>query len=194
MVAQRVAGGYVAGAEASPATADLLRSIERDHHRHVAAFDYGIKHNILDLLVAAGFDVTVVPATTEARWILDEGFDGVFLSNGPGDPEPATYAIETVRALVGQIPVFGICLGHQILGLALGARTFKLPFGHRGSNHPVRRIDHDHIEITCQNHGFAVDPTSLAGTRAQLTHVNLNDNTVEGIEVPGVCYSVQYHP
>ena len=193
IVAQRARGGYVAGAELSPSTARLLPELVGERRR-IAAFDFGIKHNILDLLVAGGFDVTVVPATTDARWVMDHSFDGVFLSNGPGDPEPVTYAIETVRALVGRVPVFGICLGHQILGLALGARTFKLPFGHRGSNHPVRRLDHDRIEITCQNHGFAVDPASLHATSAHLSHVNLNDDTVEGIEVPGICYSVQYHP
>ena len=131
---------------------------------------------------------------TPARTILDGGYDGVFLSNGPGDPEPVTYGIEAVRSLLGKVPVFGICLGHQILGLALGARTYKLPFGHRGANHPVKRLSEGTIEITCQNHGFAVAPESIADTKAELTHVNLNDNTVEGLEVPGVAYSVQYHP
>lgn len=193
MLADRAAGGYAAGKEHSPATAALLddRSGPR---RSIAAFDFGIKHNILDLLVSCGFDVTVVPATTTSDRILSGGFDGVFLSNGPGDPEPVTYAIETVRTLVGRVPVFGICLGHQILGLALGAQTFKLPFGHRGSNHPVKRVDHDRIEITCQNHGFAVDPVSLEATAARLTHENLNDRTVEGLAVDQTCYSVQYHP
>jgi carbamoyl-phosphate synthase small subunit len=189
----RSAAGYAAGRERSPATAALLVDHEGPR-RKVAAFDFGMKQNILDLLVSSGFDVTVVPATTGAERILDGGFDGVFLSNGPGDPEPVTYAISTVGSLVGKVPVFGICLGHQILGLALGARTFKLPFGHRGSNHPVKHLGHTRIEITCQNHGFAVDPASLEATRATLSHVNLNDQTVEGLEVPGVCYSVQYHP
>ena len=190
----RARGGFAAGREPSPSTAALL-NVEPDRpRRSVAAFDFGMKQNILDLLVASSFDVTVVPATTTSERILTGGFDGVFLSNGPGDPEPVTYAIETVRALVGSVPVFGICLGHQILGLALGARTFKLPFGHRGSNHPVKMIDHDRVEITCQNHGFAVDPDSLGATAASLTHVNLNDQTVEGLAVPGTCYSVQYHP
>jgi carbamoyl-phosphate synthase small subunit len=189
----RAPAGYAAGREHSPATADLL-DLRDGPRRKIAAFDFGIKQNILDLLVASGFDVTVVPATTTAERILDGGFDGVFLSNGPGDPEPVTYGITAVRALLGKVPVFGICLGHQILGLALGARTFKLPFGHRGSNHPVKRVTHDQIEITCQNHGFAVDPASLHDTDATLSHVNLNDETVEGLEVPGVCFSVQYHP
>jgi carbamoyl-phosphate synthase small subunit len=189
----RAAMGYAAGQEHSPATAALLDRSATER-RTIAAFDFGMKQNILDLLVASGFDVTVVPATTTAERILEGGFAGVFLSNGPGDPEPVTYGIATIAALVGRVPVFGICLGHQILGLALGGSTFKLPFGHRGSNHPVKRVDHDRVEITCQNHGFAVDPASLPGTAARLSHYNLNDQTVEGLEVPGVCYSVQYHP
>jgi carbamoyl-phosphate synthase small subunit len=160
----------------------------------IAAFDFGLKRNILDRLVASGCEVTVLPARTDAGEVLAGGYNGVFLSNGPGDPEPVDYAIETVRGLLGRIPLFGICLGHQIAGLALGARTFKLPFGHRGGNHPVKRLDHARVEITCQNHGFAVDETSLSGTAARLTHVNLNDGTVEGLEVPGVAISVQYHP
>lgn len=192
-LATRALTGYAAGRERSPATAALLDT-HGGPRRAIAAFDFGIKQNILDLLVSAGFDVTVVPATTTADRIVEGGFVGVFLSNGPGDPEPVTYAIDTVRSLVGRVPVFGICLGHQILGLALGGATFKLPFGHRGSNHPVARVGHDRVEITCQNHGFAVDPASLSTTRARLSHVNLNDQTVEGLEVPGVCYSVQYHP
>lgn len=190
---RRAKGAYAAGREHSPATAALLDRAGGPSRR-IAAFDFGMKQNILDLLVSTGFDVTIVPATTTADRILEGGFEGAFLSNGPGDPEPVTYGIETVRSLLGKVPVFGICLGHQILGLALGGKTFKLPFGHRGSNHPVKRIDHDHIEITCQNHGFAVDQGSLGSTPAQLTHVNLNDRTVEGLAVPGLCYSVQYHP
>jgi carbamoyl-phosphate synthase small subunit len=190
---KRAQQGYAAGREHSPATLALLDD-NGSQRRKIAAFDFGIKQNILDLLVASGFDATVVPASTTSDRILEGGFEGVFLSNGPGDPEPVTYAIETVRNLLGRVPVFGICLGHQILGLALGARTFKLPFGHRGSNHPVKHLGHDRIEITCQNHGFAVDPASLDATTATLSHVNLNDETVEGLEVPGVCYSVQYHP
>ena len=191
-IEERVAGGFAAGAELSPATLALMPDAPKDRRR-IAAYDFGIKHNILDLLVSAGFDVTVVPAATPASDILGN-YDGVFLSNGPGDPEPVTYAIDAVAEMLGRIPVFGICLGHQILGLALGADTFKLPFGHRGSNHPVKRVDHDYVEITCQNHGFAVDPGSITKTDAHLTHVNLNDETVEGLAVPGIAFSVQYHP
>ena len=160
----------------------------------IAAFDFGIKRNILDLLVASGCDVTVLPATASADVVLAGGFDGVFLSNGPGDPEPVDYAIETIASLLGRVPIFGICLGHQLMALALGARTFKLPFGHRGGNHPVKHVERDRVEITCQNHGFAVDPTSVEATPARITHVNLNDQTVEGLEVPNVAFSVQYHP
>jgi carbamoyl-phosphate synthase small subunit len=160
----------------------------------IAAYDFGVKRRLIDLLVERGLDVCVVPATTPAADVLSGGFDGVFLSNGPGDPEPLGYAIDAVRALLGRIPVLGICLGHQLLALALGARTYKLPFGHRGGNHPVRRLGHDRIEITCQNHGFAVNGASVAATGAGITHVNLNDGTVEGIGVPGLCLSVQYHP
>jgi carbamoyl-phosphate synthase small subunit len=171
-----------------------LDSVVDGPRLHMVAVDFGIKTNILDLLVRAGFDVTVVPATTTAPEILAASPDCVFLSNGPGDPEPVTYGIETVRSLLGRVPVFGICLGHQILGLALGARTFKLPFGHRGSNHPVEHLETGKVEITCQNHGFAVDPGSLEATRGSISHLNLNDQTLEGIQVPGIAMSVQYHP
>ena len=191
-VEERRGSGFVAGAEAAVTTAALMSSPPRRYR--IAAYDFGVKHNILDLLVAGGCDVTVLPATVPSRAVLDGDFDGVFLSNGPGDPAAVSYAIDAVRDLAGKVPVFGICLGHQILGLALGAGTFKLPFGHRGSNHPVRRLGRAQVEITCQNHGFAVDPGSLARTRARLTHVNLNDETVEGLEVPRVAFSVQYHP
>jgi carbamoyl-phosphate synthase small subunit len=193
LLAARARFGYAAGREREYSTSTLLAERTGDVHR-VAAYDFGLKQNILDLLVASGSDVVVLPATTPADVVLSAGFDGVFLSNGPGDPEPVDYAIEAVRQLVGRVPVFGICLGHQILGLAIGARTFKLPFGHRGGNHPVKRTDHPRVEITCQNHGFAVDPDSLADTTARLTHVNLNDATVEGLAVEGTAFSVQYHP
>jgi carbamoyl-phosphate synthase small subunit len=161
----------------------------------VVAFDYGIKQNILRLLVSHGCDVTVVPAQTTAGEVLARKPDGVFLSNGPGDPAAVTYAVEAVKALLGKVPIFGICLGHQILGLALGGRTYKLKFGHRGANHPVKNLDTGKIEITSQNHGFCVDLDSLADKDVQLTHMNLNDNTLEGLRCEKLAaFSVQYHP
>ena len=185
---ERASSGYASGWEEGHRADD-----SRSRYR-MAALDFGIKRNILDLLVAAGFDVTVLPATTGAEVLTSGDYDCVFLSNGPGDPEPVSYGIETVRSLVGRIPVFGICLGHQILGLALGGETFKLRFGHRGSNHPVEDLGTGRIEITCQNHGFAVAPDSIEATAAELSHKNLNDGTVEGLAVPNVAMSVQYHP
>ncbi len=161
----------------------------------VVAYDFGIKFNILRNLVSSGCDVTVVPATTPAAEVLEMNPDGVFLSNGPGDPEPISYAQEAIRQLLGKVPIFGICLGHQLLSIALGGRTYKLKFGHRGGNQPV--LSHQRqqqVEITSQNHGFAVDAESL-GEQVKVTHINLNDNTVEGIshsELPA--FSVQYHP
>ena len=147
----------------------------------IAAYDFGMKWNILRRLSAHGCDVRVFPATTPAAELLATNPDGVFLSNGPGDPAPLTYAIENAKTLVASnVPTFGICLGHQILGLAMGGQTFKLKFGHRGANHPVKKLDTGKVEITSQNHGFAVDPASLPDD-VEVTHVNLYDGTVEGL-------------
>jgi carbamoyl-phosphate synthase small subunit len=161
----------------------------------VVAYDAGIKLNILRQLRTAGCAVTVVPADTPAAAVLERKPDGVFLSNGPGDPEAVPYLVESVRALIGKVPIFGICLGHQIIGLAAGGRAYKLPFGHHGANHPVRDLITGRVEITSQNHNFAVDPASVAGGGWESTHLNLNDGTCEGLrhrELPVFC--VQYHP
>ncbi|MHB0977171.1 MAG: glutamine-hydrolyzing carbamoyl-phosphate synthase small subunit [Candidatus Aquicultorales bacterium] len=182
----------------------------------VVAYDFGIKRNILRCLEAVGCDVTVVPASTPAKEVLEKNPDGVFLSNGPGDPEAVGYAIAAIRSLVSKKPIFGICLGHQLLSLALGAKTYKLKFGHRGANHPVKNLSSGKVEITSQNHGFAVEAASLGVKTGEwkigrvpesnmpgrsdfgpvdITHLNLNDGTVEGLrclEVPA--FSVQYHP
>ena len=155
----------------------------------------GIKQNILRLLVDHHCDVTVVPARTSAEDVLALKPDGVFLSNGPGDPEPIDYAIENIRKLLGRVPIFGICLGHQLCGLALGGKTFKLKFGHHGSNHPVKNLLTEKVEITAQNHGFCVDPESLPSSDVEITHVNLNDHTNEGMRHRSLpLFSVQYHP
>jgi carbamoyl-phosphate synthase small subunit len=166
----------------------------RPADKHVVAVDYGMKWNILRCLTQIGCRVTVVPGTATAAEILAYQPDGVFLSNGPGDPAAVDYAIRAVRDLLGQKPIFGICLGHQLLGLALGGRTFKLKFGHRGINQPVRNELTKRVEITSQNHGFAVDPDSLP-PEVQVSHINLNDGTVEGLQHRTLpVFSVQYHP
>ena len=161
----------------------------------VVAYDFGIKQNILRLFVDYGCDVTVVPAKTSAADVLALKPHGVFLSNGPGDPEPISYAISNIQKLLGRVPIFGICLGHQLCGLALGGRTFKLKFGHHGSNHPVKNLLTQKVEITAQNHGFCVDPESLPSSDVEITHVNLNDHTNEGMRHRSLpLFSVQYHP
>jgi carbamoyl-phosphate synthase small subunit len=161
----------------------------------VVAYDFGIKQNILRLLVDYGCDVTVVPAQTSAEDVLALKPHGVFLSNGPGDPEPIGYAVGNIRKMLGRVPIFGICLGHQLCGLALGGRTFKLKFGHHGSNHPVQNLRTRKVEITSQNHGFCVDPDSLPASDVEITHVNLNDHTNEGMRHRSLpLFSVQYHP
>ncbi len=161
----------------------------------VVAYDFGIKQNILRLLVDHHCEVAVVPAQTSAEDVLGMGADGVFLSNGPGDPEPIGYAVENIRKLAGKVPIFGICLGHQLCGLALGGKTFKLKFGHHGTNHPVMNLLTNQVEITAQNHGFCVDPDSLPSSDVKITHVNLNDQTNEGMRHKKLpLFSVQYHP
>ncbi|MCP4203845.1 MAG: glutamine-hydrolyzing carbamoyl-phosphate synthase small subunit, partial [bacterium] len=162
---------------------------------HVVAYDFGIKHNILRRLRQVGCRSTVVPASTSAEDVLSLNPDGIFLSNGPGDPEPLEAQAVEVRKLVGKRPMFGICLGHQVLGLALGGKSFKLKFGHRGANHPVLHYPRNKVEITSQNHGFAIDPDSLDPNQIEITHINLNDRTLEGFLHRGhPLFCVQYHP
>ncbi len=173
---------------------DEATSRPSDGSLHVVALDFGMKHNIARHFASLGCRVTIVPGTTGPQEILSLRPDGIFLSNGPGDPEPVTYAIDTIRSLLGERPIFGICLGHQLLALACGAKTFKLKFGHRGANQPVRHLASGRVEITAQNHGFAVDASSLPPT-LEVTHRHLNDDTIAGLrhrELPA--FSVQYHP
>lgn len=163
--------------------------------KKVVLYDYGVKFNIIRSLKDRGLEVLVVPATTPAAAILALQPDGIVLSNGPGDPAAVTYAVDNVRQCLGVRPMFGICLGHQLMGLALGGRTFKLKFGHRGANQPVKNKLSGRVEITSQNHGFAVDLASIPDPAVELTHVNLNDGTLEGLRHPGLrAFSVQYHP
>jgi len=185
------AKSYRYGATARPRTDGGSRT----EPFHVVAYDFGMKENILRMLAARGCDVTVVPATTSASEAMALRPDGVFLSNGPGDPEPCTYAVEAARELIRLRPTFGICLGHQILGLACGGKTFKLKFGHRGANHPVKNLGTGQVAITSQNHGFAVEPSLFDDHEYELTHLNLNDGTVEGFRHRTLpMLSVQYHP
>lgn len=165
---------------------------QRQHH--VVAYDFGVKRNILRLLASRNCRITVVPATTSAAEVMALNPDGIFLSNGPGDPAAVTYAIDAVAELVGQKPMFGICLGHQILALAMGAKTYKLKFGHRGGNQPVQVTEHKGVQISSHNHGFAVDASTLP-EGVSMSHVNLNDNCCEGLVAPEQnAFSVQYHP
>jgi carbamoyl-phosphate synthase small subunit len=188
------AGAGKRGGTKAAAAARSNGNAEQKRYK-VVAYDFGIKQNILRLFVDHGCDVTVVPAQTSAEDVLAMKPQGVFLSNGPGDPEPITYAVANIRKLVGRVPMFGICLGHQLCGLALGGKTFKLKFGHHGVNHPVKNLLTQKVEITSQNHGFCVDPESLPSSDVEITHVNLNDHTNEGMRHRSMpLFSVQYHP
>jgi carbamoyl-phosphate synthase small subunit len=163
----------------------------------IAVYDFGVKTSILRCLDHEGFNVVVMPARTPPEDMLSDEFDGILLSNGPGDPAAVRYAIENIKSLIGEKPIFGVCLGHQLLALALGARTYKLKFGHHGANHPVKNNESGRIEITTQNHGFSVDTGSLdrMGIPYRITHVNLNDGTIEGLYYPGISsFTVQHHP
>lgn len=163
--------------------------------KKIIVYDFGVKQNILRMLCSCGFQVEVVPASTKAGDVLAKKPAGVFLSNGPGDPEPLTGIIAEIKNLIGQKPLFGICLGHQLLGLACGAKTFKLKFGHRGANHPIKHLATGQVAVTSQNHGFCLEPESLKNTGLEVTHMNLNDNTIAGIKSSAKnLMGVQYHP
>ncbi|MCX5891066.1 MAG: glutamine-hydrolyzing carbamoyl-phosphate synthase small subunit, partial [Deltaproteobacteria bacterium] len=184
-----------AGGDACATATDLNTLWAERSGKKVVLYDYGVKFNIIRSLIKRGLHVLVVPATTPAAAVLSLKPDGIILSNGPGDPAAVTYAVDNVRQCLGAAPLFGICLGHQLLGLALGGRTFKLKFGHRGANQPVKNLVSGRVEITSQNHGFAVDLKSIPDAAVELTHINLNDNTLEGLRHPGLkAFSVQYHP
>lgn len=192
-----------AGASVALEGLDLVKTvtIKEEYNREtegkkfeVVALDYGMKQNILELLISHGLNVTVMPANAGLNEILDKKPDGVFLSNGPGDPKAVTYATATIQDLLGKVPIFGICLGHQLLSRALGAKTYKLKFGHHGANHPVKNLKTGKVEITAQNHGFAILPKSIPDG-VEVTHLNLNDETIEGIRCANLsAFSVQYHP
>jgi carbamoyl-phosphate synthase small subunit len=185
---------YVWSERGADCFTDGERGEEKQPRFRVVSYDWGLKRAMLRLLAEQGCTITVVPGATPAADVLAMKPDGVFLTNGPGDPAAVPNARENVAALLGKLPVFGICLGHQILGLAIGATTSKLKFGHRGANQPVKELATGKVDITCQNHGFVVDDGSLRG-RARMTHQNLNDGTVEGIEIPDAnAFGVQYHP
>jgi carbamoyl-phosphate synthase small subunit len=187
-----LAGGETSEPDSPSAAAGSVAAFPR---HHVVAVDCGLKHNILRSLRSLGCRITVVPCTTSAEEILAHRPDGVLLSPGPGDPALLGYVVANIRQLLGRLPVLGICLGNQLVGCALGGKTFKLKFGHRGGNHPVKDLTTGRVYITSQNHGFALDPESLAGSGAEVTHINLNDGTVEGIRhVEKGVFTVQYHP
>ncbi len=194
VVSTRESYAWTRGSDVLAAAPGGLRVTSSSTFR-VVAYDFGLKRNILRRLVDVGCQVTVVPADTTAEVVLAMKPDGVFLSNGPGDPEPVTYAVANIKKLIGKVPIFGICLGHQLLAIACGAKSYKLKFGHRGGNHPVMELSTRKVNITAQNHGFAIDPATLDPAVAYVTHVNLNDHTVAGIRLKNApAFGIQYHP